>query len=203
MNGYSSGWIWLGWVVLAILAGCQSGRWNRFADVNQAIMTDADAEKLIQRESPGTFRWSSDYGRVMEQATKEQKPMMLLFTGSDWCSYCMKLDKEVLSKPEFNSWANEKFVPMIVDFPKTKRLASDISAQNQQLQERYRRFVDGYPTVLFVQPDGQVIGKMGYERGGAQQWIESAERQLAPALARASTSGKADTESAALQPAVR
>jgi protein disulfide-isomerase len=181
--------------MVAGFAGCQSGGpWGRQQDFSKATLTNEQADQLVRRESPGSFRWSNDYSLVLERASREQKPMMLLFTGSDWCSYCTKIEKEVFSQPEFVSWADEKFIPMIVDFPRSKRLASDIAGQNEQLKDRFSRYVEGYPTVLFVQPDGQVIGKMGYERGGAKNWIASADLQVAPAL-------KPSAERMALEPA--
>ncbi|MBX3418823.1 MAG: thioredoxin family protein [Pirellulaceae bacterium] len=168
--------------IAGLMAGCQGGSWGRSTDFSKATLSNEQAAELVRRETPTPYRWSNDYSRVLDQATREQKPMMLLFTGSDWCTYCTKLEKEVLSQPEFTTWAEDKFVPMMVDFPRSKRLASDIAGQNEQLKERYGKFVAGYPTILFVQPDGQVIGKMGYERGGAKSWIAAADMQVGPAL---------------------
>ena len=146
-------------------------------------MNQDEANRLVAAETKTpAFRWSNDYGQAIEKANAENKVVMVLFTGSDWCTYCTKLEKEVFAKPEFDAWASERFVPLMVDFPRNKKLAQDIEIQNEQLKDKYAKYIGGYPTVLFVDPAGQVVGKLGHLRGGAKDWIAAADRQIKPAL---------------------
>jgi protein disulfide-isomerase len=172
---------------LAVCVVCSMGCRNPFSpqaeSIAKATLSESDAKRLVAAETKtSAFRWTNDYGQALEQASSENKVVMALFTGSDWCTYCTKLEKEVFAKPEFNDWANQQFVPLMVDFPRNKKLAQDIEIQNEQLKEKYAKYIGGYPTVLFIDPAGQVVGKMGYARGGAQDWIAAAERQIKPAL---------------------
>ncbi len=163
--------------------GCRNPFNPRAVPMANATMSDAEAKRLVADETKtSSFHWTNDYGRALEQAASEDKVVMAMFTGSDWCTYCSKLEKEVFAKPEFSEWAGAKFVPLMVDFPRNKKLAQDIEIQNEQLKEKYAKYIGGYPTVLFIDPVGQVVGKMGYARGGPQEWITAADRQIKPAL---------------------
>ena len=103
---------------------------------------------------------------------------MIMFTGSDWCDYCKRMDTEITHTPEFMNWS-KRFVVMKVDFPKYSQLSPQVSARNIQLKNKYRDLVTSYPTVLFLNEQGSVVGKMGYVRGGAKAWISQAN-QIAP-----------------------
>ena len=103
---------------------------------------------------------------------------MALFTGTDWCTWCIKLEKEVFATPEFRKWSDENVVPLMLDFPKTTKLDPALSNQNQRLKLRYKDHFKGYPTVLFLDPQGNVVAKMGYASGGPENWIAKAEERL-------------------------
>ena len=128
--------------------------------------------------------WHTDMNKAVELSMKEDKPILLFFTGSDWCGWCIKLVREVYSKEEFNTWANKNVILVDIDFPRKKKLSEDLQKQNRRLQQMFG--VQGYPTVWFVTPkksnDGQVnlekIGKTGYVRGGPNAWIASANQIL-------------------------
>jgi protein disulfide-isomerase len=114
----------------------------------------------------------------MQLAKRDNKLVMALFTGTDWCSFCIKLENEVFGTPEFRKWSDENVVPLMLDFPKTTKLDPALSAQNQKLKLKYKNYVSGYPTVLFLDPQGTVVAKMGYARGGPENWISKAEERL-------------------------
>ena len=128
--------------------------------------------------------WHTDMNKAIELSMKENKPILLFFTGSDWCGWCIKLVKEVYNKDEFNTWANKNVILVDIDFPRKKKLSEELQNQNRQLQQMFG--VRGYPTVWFVKPvksqDGQInlekIGKTGYVRGGPNAWIGSANQIL-------------------------
>lgn len=117
--------------------------------------------------------WTEDYAKAVEKAKAEKKNILLDFTGSDWCGYCMALDKEVFSMPKFKSWARDNVVLVKVDFPKTLKQTEKIKAQNADLKSKYP--FGGYPTVVIVDTDGKEIArKVGYTpRSGPVAYLEA------------------------------
>ena len=129
--------------------------------------------------------WHEDLKEAITISQKENKPLMLFFTGSDWCGWCIRLQKEVFFKPEFTKWAAENVVLVELDFPRKKAQSQELRTQNAQLQQQFQ--VRGYPTIWFVKADknssGQVnlsqLGRTGYVKGGPAAWIVTANQQLA------------------------
>lgn len=125
------------------------------------------------------LNWHSDLSEASAVAMKEHKPLLLFFTGSDWCGWCMRLQKEVLTTPEFTRWAKDNVVLVELDFPRRKQLPGNIVAQNNEMQQLLG--VRGYPTVWFLRPtdkDGKVnfdrLGSTGYVAGGPANWLQGA-----------------------------
>lgn len=120
--------------------------------------------------------WHTDVNEALEIAIKENKKVMLFFTGSDWCGWCIKLQKEVFKTSDFEKWSND-LVLVELDFPRRTPQDEAIRAQNQQLQAMFK--VRGYPAVHFVSPEklpnGKMnlnnLGKTGYVRGGVKKWL--------------------------------
>ena len=117
--------------------------------------------------------WTEDFEAAKKLAAKEKKDLLMDFTGSDWCAYCIKLKKEVLSKPEFTSKAPESFVLVELDYPQEKEQDEKTKAQNKKLQQEYS--IDGYPTVLLADATGRVYAKTGYMPGGAEPYMAQLE----------------------------
>jgi protein disulfide-isomerase len=108
---------------------------------------------------------------AMAQAKKENKLVFALFTGSDWCPWCVYLEKEVTSQKEFLTDASKKFVLLFLDFPQDKsKVSEEIAKQNRELATKYG--VRGFPTVLILDENGKEVGKTGYRRGGAKPYVE-------------------------------
>jgi thiol-disulfide isomerase/thioredoxin len=102
---------------------------------------------------------------ALETAKKEQKLVLLDFTGSDWCGWCIKLEEEALGKPEFIDYAAKYLVTVVVDFPMRRELPADLKAANQALKSRFD--VSGFPTLVALSPDGKVVWKqVGFIGGG-------------------------------------
>lgn len=124
--------------------------------------------------------WHTDINEALEIAVKENKKVMLFFTGSDWCGWCIKLQNEVFKTSDFEKWSND-LVLVELDFPRRTPQDETIKAQNRQMQAMFK--VRGYPSVYFVNPekmpDGKMnlnsLGKTGYVRGGASKWLEVAD----------------------------
>lgn len=113
--------------------------------------------------------WNDDYDKAVAKAKGEKKMVLLDFTGSDWCSWCMKLDKEVFSKKEFKDYAKENLVLVEVDFPNGKRQPKKLKEQNEKLKTEHS--IHGFPTIVVLNPDGQKVGELGYMEGGPAAFI--------------------------------
>lgn len=100
--------------------------------------------------------WTSDFEAAKKTAAESKRLMYVLFTGSDWCGYCIKLQKEVLSKPDFKKLGEKDFVLVYIDFPRKSR--ADNPMANRALSEMYN--VQGYPTAFVMDPNGKVLTKI-------------------------------------------
>jgi len=108
--------------------------------------------------------WDDDYDKALAQAKTEKKMVLLDFTGSDWCGWCIKLDKEVFAKPEFKSYAKDNLVLVEVDFPQGKRQTKKLKEQNEKLKQEHG--IKGYPTIIVLNSEGKKVGQLGYMEGG-------------------------------------
>jgi protein disulfide-isomerase len=119
--------------------------------------------------------WATDLPKALEQAKTENKTVLLDFTGSDWCVWCIKFDDDILSHPEFASYAKTNLVMVLLDFPNAKKQSEALKKTNQNLQEKFK--VDGFPTYVALNSDGKEIGRqVGYLSGGPQAFIEELEK---------------------------
>ncbi len=106
------------------------------------------------------LEWQTDLAKAQAQAKKENKLVMLDFTGSDWCGWCKKLNAEVFSKSDFADYAKKNLVLVEVDFPRFKKLSGDQQKANNALQEKYK--IEGYPTIIVLDGEGKQVGQLGY-----------------------------------------
>jgi protein disulfide-isomerase len=114
--------------------------------------------------------WLTSVPEAAAKAKSEKKLVLLDFTGSDWCSWCKRLDAEVFSKPEFQSYARTNLVLVEVDFPADKPQPDALKTANKALQQKYQ--VNGYPTLVVLKPDGTVVWQQeGYLAGGPPAMI--------------------------------
>ncbi|MDG2469876.1 MAG: thioredoxin family protein [Pirellulaceae bacterium] len=126
--------------------------------------------------------WGTSFAEARVEAAESEKLILLWFTGSDWCKYCVMLENEVFHTPEFTAWYGDKIVPVVLDFPRQSSLEPELERQNEMLKERYSKNITSYPTALFVNSNGQVMGKLGYLPGGAEVWTRKADEILALAF---------------------
>ncbi len=124
----------------------------------------------------GDLAWPDSFEGVKKEAKEKNLPILALFTGSDWCSWCMKLEQEVFSQKEFQDYASKSLILFKADFPKYAKLQPGVIAQNQALQEKYE--VGGYPTVILMDAEGKVLAQTGYEKGGAAKYVERLKAML-------------------------
>jgi thioredoxin-related protein len=118
--------------------------------------------------------WLTDYAQAQQKAKEGNKLLVLDFTGSDWCGWCIKLDREVFSKPEWAEYANKNLVLLELDFPRMKEQSEIEKKQNRELAERYQ--IQGFPTIVVLNGDGQVVGELGYTPGGPAAFIAQLEK---------------------------
>ena len=128
--------------------------------------------------------WHTDMNKAVAISAKEKKPMLLFFTGSDWCGWCIRLQNEVLKTPEFAAWAKKNVVLVELDYPRRTPQTPEIQKQNAELQQGFQ--IQGFPTIYFVNAenkDGKVnflpIDKTGYVAGGPAAWLAVADGILA------------------------
>jgi len=128
----------------------------------------------LLRAGAEELKWTTDLPKAQAQAKQEHKLVMLDFTGSDWCGWCIMLDKEVFSKPEFKEYASKNLVLLELDFPRAKRMPPETAKQNEQLALKYG--IQGFPTVVVFDSSGKPLGALGYQQGGPQAFIAQLEK---------------------------
>ena len=127
----------------------------------------AEAQELV---------WETNVTKAMAISNETKKPLLLFFTGSDWCGWCIRLQKEVLKTPEFALWAKENVVLVELDFPRRTPQSPEIKKQNEELQMAFG--IQGFPTIILANAttkEGKVnfegIGSTGYVAGGPTAWL--------------------------------
>jgi thiol-disulfide isomerase/thioredoxin len=117
----------------------------------------------------GGAPWGSDFKSALDQAKGEKKHTLLFFTGSDWCGWCKKLNREILSTNEFAQYAQDKLVLVELDYPHHKPQSDELRAQNRLLEGRYN--ITGFPTVIILDSAGKAVARLGYQEGGPGPFV--------------------------------
>ncbi|WP_054560166.1 thioredoxin family protein [Croceitalea dokdonensis] len=117
--------------------------------------------------------WEQDYQKVVQRASQENKLILLVFSGSDWCAPCIKLERTIWQSEEFQNHANANYVLYRADFPRKKanRLPNPILNQNKALAERFN--TNGlFPLVILMRADETVLGQTGYKKLDPNAYID-------------------------------
>tara|TARA_R100000789_G_scaffold29003_1_gene32481 strand:- start:625 stop:1065 length:441 start_codon:yes stop_codon:yes gene_type:complete len=117
--------------------------------------------------------WQTDFAKAKEIATKEDRPIILVFQGSDWCAPCIKLDREVWSTEDFKTYAKKHYVMLQADFPrKSKNELSEAQTKaNAKLAEKYNK--NGiFPFVVVLNSKGEVLGETSYKKTTPENYIK-------------------------------
>lgn len=133
-------------------------------NTNQATAAESDAE------------WLTDFEAAQTKAATEGKPMLLDFTGSDWCGWCIRLKEEVFSREAFVDYANAELVLVRVDFPRKKPQSDALKEQNEALANKYE--IRGFPTIVLLSPEGELINTTGYRPGGPESYVAHLQELL-------------------------
>jgi len=123
------------------------------------------------------FEWSTDLEAAAADARDNQKLILLNFSGSDWCGWCKRLDSEVFSKSDFQEYADKNLVGILADFPRRSKQDKTLKAQNERLMKYFK--VQGFPTLLLFNSEGELIGRLGYLPGGPEAFIQSIQQVVA------------------------
>jgi thioredoxin-related protein len=119
--------------------------------------------------------WETDYKKAQQTAKEQHKLLLINFTGSDWCGYCIQFDRTILSKQEFKDYANKNLVLLEIDFPRRKDQSAAVRTQNQRLGSEYQ--IQAFPTVVILNGDGRKVWEYeGYFADGPQAFIAELEK---------------------------
>jgi protein disulfide-isomerase len=134
-----------------------------------AVAVSSYAVKVSKSVPKG---WSEDFAAAQKTAEKEKKLILLAFSGSDWCGWCVKMDKEVYSDKKFIQKAKDKFVLVMIDTPQNKDILTKLAQrQNPTLVSKYS--IRGFPCSIVVKPNGDEVKRFGgYQRGGPEAFLE-------------------------------
>ncbi|RYD61526.1 MAG: thioredoxin family protein, partial [Verrucomicrobiaceae bacterium] len=133
-------------------------RWN----TGRVILVSAPMKTLLRSLAVlaatasfafGSEGWMTNWEEAKAKAKAENKPILINLTGSDWCGWCIKVEKEVFSSKEFQEYAAANVILMEADFPKKKELPADLKKQNEALKKQY--LAGGYPTVWLLDAEGK------------------------------------------------
>lgn len=128
------------------------------------VATAAQASNEVQIDGAKVGHWTMDFAAASKLAKEKNLPMMLNFTGSDWCGWCKLMDKGVFAKEEWNKYAAKNVVLVTLDFPNDKSIVPEkYVARNKSLQQQFG--VRGYPTYVVLDSDGESqLGRLGAGR---------------------------------------
>lgn len=132
--------------------------------------------------------WETDFEKASAAAKESGKHMLLDFTGSDWCGWCIKLDKEVFSHDAFKKYAEKNLVPVKLDFPRKSKQSDAEKKQNKELAKKHE--IRGYPTIIVLSPEGELVGKTGYKKGGPEAYVKHLQELIAMKTAKEKTGGE-------------
>ena len=137
-----------------------------------AVVAEAEAS-----EPTAHANWVTSMEQAQELARDKRKTILMDFTGSDWCGWCIKLSEEVFDTPEFKEWADQHLVLVELDFPNDQsKITPEIKAHNDQWLKKLQ--VAGFPTVYLTDHEGRPFAKTGYKAGGPDEYIKHLKQQL-------------------------
>lgn len=138
------------------------------------------AAPLAKAQNAPSPTWQASLPAALAEAKATQKPVLAVFSGSDWCKPCMMLKQEVFDQPEFIGFAKDKFVLARFDFPRNKKNQLDKAQAklNEQAAEQLNK-EGAFPAVVLLSPEGKVLARTGYRPGGATAYDAYLQQLLA------------------------
>ncbi len=117
--------------------------------------------------------WKNNIEEAKIEAKASNKNILLVFSGSDWCAPCIKLDRTIFQTDVFKAEAQQKWILVKADFPKKKGnlLSPELTESNKKLAEKYNK--EGYfPLVVLLDPTGKTIGMLGFKNVTAEAYVQ-------------------------------
>ena len=127
---------------------------------------------LLLNSTGNAQKWETSFETAKKRASDENRNIVLVFSGSDWCAPCMKLEKNIWESTEFINDSNNHFVLLRADFPKKKNnsLSKEQQEQNNKLAEKYNK--QGlFPLVAVLNKDGKMLGTTGYKNVEPKEYV--------------------------------
>lgn len=129
---------------------------------------------------PAADGWLTSYEEALDAAERTGRPILTVFTGSDWCAHCHRLEEKVLQTETFGRWAEDRVVLLMIDLPQ-----QGISQEERQARSRVciKYGVRAFPSAVLIGPDGaKIAGQSGYTGQSADAWVGAMDAHM-PALA--------------------
>jgi len=144
------------------------------AITNLALFTVAAVAMVGSAFAEPLKGWSEDLEKALEQAKKENKSVLVEFTGSDWCPPCKMMRKEVFSKEEFVKAASKNFILVEIDMPRDNK---EVAKKNEPMVKKYK--VDGFPTVILLSPEGKEFSRFyASEHPKTEDFLKRLDKEL-------------------------
>ena len=129
------------------------------------------AAAILRTDKSIDQKWYEDFAQAQKMASQQGKDLLVDFTGSDWCSWCWRLEEEVFSQDHFKKKAPEDFILVKLDFPRDKsKMSQEIIEQNEKLAREYP--FPGFPTIYLMDADSRPYAQTGYQQGGPEKYVE-------------------------------
>jgi len=151
-------------LVFIILFGCSNN--------DSKVQNNNTSNHAVEEHTSGNTNslvWHTNLEKAIKIAEKEDKPILMQFSGSDWCKWCIRLNEEVMFTKEFADYAKDNIVLVNLDYPRSIPQSDAVKAYNQEMLNKYG--VRGFPTVLLLDKTGKVIKQTGYQSGGPSAYI--------------------------------
>ena len=126
--------------------------------------------------SSDNLDWKANLEQAVAEAKKENKAVLVNFTGSDWCIWCKRLNSEVFTQKEFENYADKNLVLVKLDFPKDIPQSQETKIYNNTLAQKYG--IQGFPTILIINSKGELVAKTGYQPGGPAKYVDHIKSYL-------------------------
>ncbi|MBN2727999.1 MAG: thioredoxin family protein [Bacteroidales bacterium] len=125
---------------------------------------------------PDTALWHTDYQHIITESQERNLPILMVFSGCDWCKPCIKLRNQILETEEFEKWAETHTVCIVLNFPSSKKhaLNKEQTEQNEMLAEKFNQ-CGIFPLVIIMNSDEKVLGNLGYENVSVAEYIAKIE----------------------------
>lgn len=139
-------------------------------NAKQLILTGILILLLPVLATASALNWMTDLEQAKIEAKQTGKHLFVSFSGSDWCHWCIKMDKEIFATEAFKNFAQHNLVAVMIDFPKRKKLSKELQNRNDALARQFA--VRGFPTIVILTPDGEYLTTTGFRQGGAEAYVE-------------------------------